>query len=71
MVEFVGDRDLVSGAKTNWDIVPEIQIPLSKRLHILGNIAVRVPMNNTANRSTQLMFYLLWDYVDGGLTKGW
>ena len=71
MVEFVGDRDLVSGAKVNWDVLPEIQIPLSKRLHILGNIAVRVPMNNTANRSTQLMFYVLWDYVDGGLTKGW
>ena len=71
MVEFVGDRDLVSGARTNWDVLPEIQIPLSKRLHILGNIAVRIPVNNTANRSTQLMFYVLWDYVDGGLTKGW
>ncbi len=51
MVEFVADRDLVDGAKTNWDILPQIQIPLSKRLHILGNIAVRIPMNNTANRS--------------------
>ena len=71
MVEFVADRDLVDGAKTNWDILPQIQIPLSKRLHILGNIAVRIPMNNTANRSTQLVFYVLWDYVDGGLTKGW
>lgn len=71
MVEFIGDRDLVSGAKMNWDVIPEIQIPLSKRLHILGNIGLRVPMNNTPGRSTQLMFYLLWDYVDGGLTKGW
>jgi hypothetical protein len=71
MVEFIADRDLVSGATTNWDIVPEIQIPMSKRMHILGNIGMRLPMNNTAGRQKQVMFYVLWDWVDGSLTKGW
>lgn len=71
MAEFVYDRDLVSGAKNNWDVVPQIQIPLSKRLHILGSLGLRIPVNNTADRPKQLMFYILWDYVDGGLTKGW
>jgi hypothetical protein len=71
MVEFIGDRDLVSGAITNWDVVPEIQIPMSKRMHILGSIGFRIPANNTANRQKQVMFYVLWDWVDGPLTQGW
>jgi mono/diheme cytochrome c family protein len=71
MVEFIADRDLVTGATTNWDIVPEIQIPISKRLHILGNIGLRMPVNNTADRPKQVMFYVLWDYVDGSLSQGW
>jgi mono/diheme cytochrome c family protein len=71
MTEFIGDREFSTGAKTNWDVVPQLQIPLSKRLHILGDIGVRVPMNNTAGRSTQLMFYVLWDFQDGRLTEGW
>jgi hypothetical protein len=71
MMEFIADRDLVSGATTNWDIVPEIQIPMSKRMHILGSIGVRIPANNTAGRQKQVMFYVLWDWVDGGLLQGW
>jgi mono/diheme cytochrome c family protein len=71
IVEFLADRDLVSSATTNWDIVPELQIPLSKRMHILGNIGFRIPANNTAGRQKQVMFYVLWDWVDGGLLQGW
>jgi len=71
MIEFIADRDLVSGATTNWDVVPEIQIPMSKRMHILGNIGFRIPANNTADRQKQVMFYVLWDWVDGGLLQGW
>jgi len=71
MTEFLADRDLVSGAKTNWDIVPQMQVSLSKRQHILASVGVRTPMNNTLGRSTQLMFYVLWDWFDGGLKEGW
>ena len=71
MIELVADRDLVQGAATNWDIVPEIQIPMSKRMHILGSLGVRVPVNNTEGRQKQLMFYVLWDWADGGLLQGW
>ncbi len=71
MAEFVADRDLVTGAKTNWDIVPQMQVSLSKRQHILASVGVRTPMNNTAGRQPQVMFYLLWDWFDGGLREGW
>jgi mono/diheme cytochrome c family protein len=71
MAEFIADRDLVNGAITNWDVVPEIQIPISKRMHILANVGFRIPMNNTAERPKQIIFYFLWDYVDGTLRQGW
>ena len=71
MVEVIADRDLETGATTNWDVVPEVQIPVSRRLHILANVGLRVPLNDRADRPKQLMFYLLWDYADGGLSEGW
>ncbi len=71
MLEVIADRDLVSGGVTNWDLIPEMQIPLSKRMHILGSVGFRVPVNNTADRQKQVMFYVLWDWIDGGLLEGW
>jgi len=71
MAEIIADRDLVRGAATNWDVVPQVQIPLSKRLHVLGDIGFRFPVNNTGDRPRQLLFYLLWDWADGGLLEGW
>ncbi len=71
IVEFIAERDLVSGGTTNWDIVPELQIPLSKRMHILGSVGLRIPANNTGDRQKQVLFYVLWDWMDGGLTQGW
>jgi len=71
MVEFLADRDLESGAKTNWDMVPQMQIALNKRQHVRLNVGVRSPLNNTAGRPTQVVFYLLWDWFDGGFRDGW
>jgi len=71
MIEAIADRDLISGASTNWDLIPQIQIPLSKRLHVLGNVGFRFPANHTAERPRQLMFYVLWDWFDGSLLEGW
>jgi hypothetical protein len=71
MVELLSAHDLVSGAKTNLDVVPQMQVSLSKRQHILASLGVRTPVNNTSGRQTQVMFYLLWDWFDGGLREGW
>jgi mono/diheme cytochrome c family protein len=71
MVELIGDRELVSGAATNWDILPEIQIPINTRMHILGSLGIKFPANNREGRPKQVMFYLLWDWMDGGLLQGW
>jgi mono/diheme cytochrome c family protein len=71
MLELLADRDLQTFAKTNFDVVPEFQVTLSRRQHVRANVGLRIPANNTAGRSTQLMFYLLWDWQDGRLSEGW
>ncbi len=71
MLEVIADRDLVQGAKTNWDVMPEIQVMLSKRQHVRAGFGVRFPVSNTGGRTSQVGFYLLWDTADGGLFDGW
>ena len=71
MVELLGTRDLKDGAKTDWDVMPEMQVTISKRQHIRANLGVRSPFTNTNGRSTQVDFYLLWDWQDGLFWEGW
>ena len=71
MFEFLANRDLMTGAKTDWDILPQMQVTISRRQHIRGDLGLRVPVNNTAGRQKQVVFYLLWDWADGKITEGW
>ena len=71
MLEFLADRDLVDGARTDWDLLPQMQVTISRRQHIRGDLGVRVPVTNTQGRPVQMMIYLLWDWGDGRLNEGW
>jgi mono/diheme cytochrome c family protein len=71
MVEILADRELETGTRTNWDVVPQIQVALNRRQHVRVNVGIRRPLNNTEGRSTQLALYALWDFFDGGLRDGW
>jgi cytochrome c553 len=71
MFEFIAARDLVTGARTDWDILPQMQVTISRRQHIRGDLGLRIPVNDTAGRQKQIVFYLLWDWADGKLTEGW
>ncbi len=71
MIEFLGNRALVPGAVTDWDVLPELQITLSSRQHIRAALGYRMPLNDTAGRPKQVMAYFLWDWFDGGLLEGW
>jgi len=71
MVELLGARELESGATTLWDLVPQFQVTLNTRQHIMANAGVRIPLNDTAGRQTEFLVYLLWDWFDGGLFDGW
>lgn len=71
MVEVLGARELTSGVRTRWDIVPQFQVTLNRRQHVMANIAVRVPLTDTASRNAEILFYVLLDWFDGGLFEGW
>jgi cytochrome c553 len=71
MIEFLAARDLTTGARTEWDVIPQIQVTISRRQHIRGDLGLRIPATETAGRQKQLVFYLLWDWQDGKLTEGW
>jgi len=71
IIEVLAARDLASGADTNIDLVPQFQVALNTRQHILLNVGARIPVNNTADRDTQIVMYLLWDWFDGGFFDGW
>lgn len=71
MVEFVGTHDYTAGAGTDFDIVPEMQVTVSKRQHIRAAAGVSAPITNTADRKPQITFYVLWDWAEGHFWNGW
>ena len=54
-----------------WDVVPQMQVSLSKLQHVLVSAGVRIPVNERADRHYQVLTYLLWDWFDGGFFQFW
>lgn len=71
MLEVLAQRDLASGASIAWDLVPQFQVTLNTRQHIMANLGVRVPLTDADVRQTQVLVYVLWDWFDGGFFDGW
>jgi mono/diheme cytochrome c family protein len=71
MVEFLATREFGAGHRVQWDIVPQVQVSLNTRQHLLLSVGVRTPLNMREGRRTQLVVYFLWDWFDGGLRDGW
>ena len=71
MFELAGQRDLERGARTQWDVIPELQVTLSARQHVRADLGYLIPVSDTAGRPRQIMLYVLWDWFDGGLFEGW
>ena len=71
MVEVLAWRGLDSGSGVAMDFVPQLQVSLNTRQHILLNVGVRVPVARKLSRKPQIVMYLLWDWFDGGFRDGW
>jgi mono/diheme cytochrome c family protein len=71
MAEVQGKWEDEPGADVEWDFVPQVQVTLNTRQHIMAAAGVRVPVTNRSGRDTELVFYLLWDWFDGGVLEGW
>lgn len=71
MLEIVGDRDFETGGTTAIDLIPQFQVTLNRRQHVRANVGLELPATNRTGRSKQVVFYLLWDWFDGGFLEGW
>ena len=69
MVEILIARP--AGGATEWDVVPQMQVSLSRLQHVLLSVGVRVPLTERQERGPELLTYLLWDWFDGGLFRFW
>lgn len=67
MLELLGATELEGGG-TSWDLVPQMQVTLNTRQHVMVNAGVRLPLNGG---ETRVLLYLLWDWFDGGFFDGW
>lgn len=71
MVELLGARELESGQRVQWDVVPQMQVTLNQRQHLMISAGVRLPVTDRGERHAQVITYFLWDWFDGGLRDGW
>jgi hypothetical protein len=71
MLELLTDRDLETGARTNADVVPEMQVTINRRQHVRVGAGLQMAINHRDERSNVFRFYVLWDWFDGGLFSGW
>ena len=71
MMELVAAKELVKGTRVQWDLVPQLQVSLSRRHHVLLNGGLQLPVNDRADRGRTFRMYVLWDWFDGGLFSGW
>ena len=71
MIEVAAERPLDGSEPTQWDLAPGVQITLSARQHVRAALGYLRPLTQRHDREDQLLFYLLWDWADGGLREGW
>jgi mono/diheme cytochrome c family protein len=71
MLEVLGQREMTEDGTTQWALLPEMQVTLSRRQHVMLNGGVRIPLNERSDRHATVLVYVLWDWFDGGLFEGW
>lgn len=71
MLEIAGTRSFEADPSVNWDLLPQFQVTLNQRQHVMLNLGVRLPVTDRRLRDTQIVVYLLWDWFDGGFLEGW
>jgi mono/diheme cytochrome c family protein len=71
MVELLAARELEAGHTVEWDVVPQMQVTLNRRQHLMISGGVRIPVTDRDERHAQVITYFLWDWFDGGLGDGW
>jgi mono/diheme cytochrome c family protein len=71
MLEMLASRAIRTGASNEWDVLPQLQVSLSTRQHVLINAGMRVPVTQRTARRASVLVYVLWDWFDGSFFSGW
>jgi hypothetical protein len=59
------------GGPAEWDVVPQVQVTLSKLQHIMVAGGILLPVTQRKERPRQGLVYLVWDWFDGGFFEFW
>ena len=62
---------LPRGGSGTLSLVPQVRIQLSRLGHVAGSIGVELPVQGPEPRHPRLTAFVLWDYGDAGLFRGW
>ena len=71
MLEVLTFRELDPDGRTQWDLLPQVLVTLSRRQHVSANVGVQVPVTRRTERNAAVIASLLWDWSEGGLFDGW
>ncbi|MEP7344424.1 MAG: cytochrome c, partial [Gemmatimonadaceae bacterium] len=71
MMELTASRSIDRHEKPVLDLIPQMQVTLSRRQHIKASIGMRLPVTERTTRTRELLAYVIWDWFDGGLFDGW
>jgi hypothetical protein len=71
MLEVLAARPIAHGAVIDWDLLPGVQLTLNARQHVRLGAGVRFPVTDSDQRKKSVLFYLLWDWYEGGFFQGW
>ncbi len=70
MLELTGTHDY-GAPNTDINLIPEMQVTVSKRQHIRAAAGISAPITNSSDRKPQVTFYVLWDWAEGLFWNGW
>ncbi len=70
MVEVLGTQYPDEAADWHLEFVPQVQVTLNQRQHVMLLVGARVPANEPT-RNARLAVHLLWEWYDGGFFEGW
>lgn len=60
-----------TGGENTLALYPQSWIQLSRLGHVAASVGLEVPVAGPGSRSALLTLFVLWDYGDGGLLRGW
>ncbi len=63
--------DVPTGGENAVALYPQVWIQLSRLGHVAASVGLQVPAAGPGPRASALVLFLLWDWGDGGLFRGW